>query len=44
LAGAGAEEGGLAVFPYAEGLEIFIKELLELVMHRHFVPLAAFLM
>jgi len=44
FAGGRAEEGGLAVAPYAGGLEMFIQELLELVVDRHLVALAAFLM
>jgi hypothetical protein len=42
-AGRRAEEGGLAAVPDARRIEIFIKELLELVMGRHLVALAAFL-
>jgi hypothetical protein len=42
-AGRRAEEGGLAVFADAGRVEIFIDELLELVMRRHLVALAAFL-
>jgi hypothetical protein len=40
LADRGAEEGGLGVLP--DGSEIFIDELLELVMRRHLVALGAF--
>jgi len=38
-----AEEGGLAVLADAGRGEILIEELFELVMRRHFVALAAFL-
>src|SRR5580693_4042465 len=44
LADRGAEQGGLAVLADSGRGEILIKELLELVMRRHFVALAAFLM
>ena len=43
LAGGRAEEGGLAGVADAGGGEIFIEELFELVMRRHIVALAAFL-
>jgi hypothetical protein len=38
-----AEEEGLAAIADTGGIEIFVEELLELVMGRHFVTLAAFL-
>ena len=44
LAGGRAEEGGLAGIADAGRVEIFVDELFELVMRRHFVALAAFLM
>jgi hypothetical protein len=39
----GAEEGCLAAIADTGGVEIFVEELLKLVMRRHFVALAAFL-
>ena len=38
------EEGGFAVVPDPGGVEIFVEKLLDLVVHRHLVALAAFLM
>ena len=38
-----AEEGGLTVLAHPRGSEILIEELLEFMMRRHFVALAAFL-
>lgn len=38
-----AKEGGLAALANTGGIEIFVEELFELVMCRHFVALPAFL-
>ncbi|HEX3522209.1 MAG TPA: hypothetical protein VHT52_08995, partial [Stellaceae bacterium] len=42
-AGCGAEEEGLVLITDAGRGQVFIKEMLELVVGRHLVPLAAFL-